>query len=119
MGNPHCVIFLPGGQAPPVDTVGPMIEKNGFFPRGTNVEFIRVIGPDEIRCDVWERGAGRTLACGTGACASVVAGVLTERTSRRVLVHLPGGDLEVVWEKNGPVMMIGPARFVFSGKLEI
>ena len=119
MGNPHCVIFLSGQEEPPVETAGPVIEKDDFFPRSTNVEFIRVISPEEIRCDVWERGAGRTLACGTGACAAVVAGVLTGRTSRDVLVHLPGGDLEVGWEGDGPVMMTGPARFVFSGQIKI
>ncbi|MDP8236938.1 MAG: diaminopimelate epimerase [Candidatus Erginobacter occultus] len=119
MGNPHCVIFLPPGEEPPVTELGPVIETDPLFPAKINVEFIRVRNPGEIDFAVWERGAGITLACGTGACAAVVAAARTGRTGREVLVHLPGGDLKIEWKENNHVFMTGPAVEVFRGKITI
>src|SRR5439155_20294699 len=96
--------------------VGPQVERHSAFPRKTNVEFVKVLKPDEVRLRVWERGSGETLACGTGACAVAVAGVLTGRTQRRLTAHLPGGDLQLYWsEMDNHVYMTGPAVEVFSG----
>ena len=115
MGNPHCVTFVEELGDELVETFGPLIEINRFFPKRTNVEFARVISPKEIQMRVWERGAGETLACGTGACAVCVAGVLTKQTERKVLIHLRGGDLELEWAENNHVYMTGEAVEVFSG----
>lgn len=115
MGNPHCVIFVDRLDTIRLDEIGPKIETNPLFPENTNVEFVKIINHDEIEVIVWERGAGITLACGTGACASAVAAALNHKTGRDVLVHLPGGDLEVEWEENGHVTMRGPAEKVFEG----
>lgn len=117
MGNPHAVIEVENAADFPVERVGPMIEAHPLFPRKTNVEFITVHQPTEITMRVWERGAGQTLACGTGACASVVSSVLNGRTERNVLVHLKGGDLFIEWdEETGCVYMSGPAEEVFQGE---
>jgi diaminopimelate epimerase len=118
MGNPHCVAFVDDVATFPVTTVGPEVEHNPVFPKRTNVEFVQVIGPGEIRMRVWERGAGETLACGTGACASAIASALNDKTSRQVLVHLAGGDLEIDWAEDNRVFMTGPATEVFAGELE-
>ena len=118
MGNPHCVIFYPPPARPKVSRWGPLIEKDSFFPRKTNVEFARVLTRGKIKVDVWERGAGITPACGTGACASLVAAVLTGQTKRKAAVILPGGELEIEWREDGQVLMTGPAAFVFEGSLE-
>jgi diaminopimelate epimerase len=115
MGNPHCVIFVDDAAAFPVDKYGPVIENHALFPRRTNVEFVQVISPTEVRQRTWERGAGETLACGTGASAVAVAGVLTGRTERAILNHLSGGDLEMEWTEEGSVYMTGPAVQVFEG----
>jgi diaminopimelate epimerase len=116
MGNPHCVAFqdeIPNEEFP---DVGPWIERHAAFPQRTNAEFVRVNRPDDITMRVWERGSGETLACGTGACAVAVAGVLTGRTQRRITAHLPGGDLQLHWSENdNHVYMTGPAVEVFSG----
>ncbi len=117
MGNPHCVIFVKDLERLEFDIVGPAIEKHPLFPRKTNVEFVRVDNQNEITVKVWERGAGPTLACGTGACASVVAAVLEGRTERKVTVHLPGGDLFVEWIEDNRVLMTGPAAYVFRATL--
>ncbi|NPV27313.1 MAG: diaminopimelate epimerase [Firmicutes bacterium] len=117
MGNPHCLVFVPQLDKIPFRVWGPEIEHHPLFPRKTNVEFIEVINPNEIRVKVWERGVGETLACGTGACACVVGGVLNGKTGREVVVHLPGGRLNIEWAKNGRVYMTGPATEVFSGTL--
>lgn len=117
MGNPHAIIFVDDAAAFPLESLGPIIENHAVFPRRVNVHVVEVIGPEEVRMRTWERGSGITLACGTGACAVCVAGVLTGRTSRRVLAHLPGGDLQLEWP--GPtasVFMTGPATEVFSGE---
>ncbi|SHE35373.1 diaminopimelate epimerase [Desulforamulus putei] len=119
MGNPHCVIFVPDVSAIPLADIGPRIETHPAFPRKTNVEFVQVISPREVRMLVWERGAGPTMACGTGACAVAVAGVLNNLTERNVTVHLPGGPLAIEWSDNGSVYMTGPAKEVFTGEYTV
>ncbi|MGM0443626.1 MAG: diaminopimelate epimerase [Fibrobacterota bacterium] len=117
MGNPHAVIHVDDVTDAMVLEDGPVIERLERFPRRTNVEFIRVINSNEIDMRVWERGCGETLACGTGACASVVAGIMQNRHGHRVTVHLAGGDLQVEWDGDpaSPVFMTGPAQKVFAG----
>ncbi|WP_432822144.1 diaminopimelate epimerase [Trichloromonas sp.] len=115
MGNPHCVIFVDSIEQFPVEQYGPAIENHPLFPRRINVEFVEVISPGEVRQRTWERGAGETLACGTGAAAVAVAGVLTGRTDRQQLNHLRGGDLEMEWAEDGCIYMTGPAVQVFEG----
>ena len=119
MGNPHCVIFVDDVAGFPVEKYGPLIENHELFPRRTNVEFVQVISMSEVRQRTWERGAGETLACGTGASAVAVAGVLNRLTGRQILNHLSGGDLELEWQENGPVFMTGPAVEVFTGEINI
>jgi diaminopimelate epimerase len=116
MGNPHCITFVDEITDEWVHGIGPQIETHPAFPRRVNAEFIQVLSPTEIRMRVWERGSGETLACGTGACASAVAGVLNGLTERKVLCHLPGGDLELEWSEGGEVFMTGPAVEVFTGE---
>ncbi len=116
MGNPHCVTFVDRLSDDWVLRVGPEVERHPAFPRRVNAEFIRIVSRDEFQMRVWERGSGETQACGTGACASVVAGVLTGLTDRHVLAHLPGGDLELEWAESGEVYLTGPAVEVFSGE---
>jgi diaminopimelate epimerase len=116
MGNPHCITYVDAVTDALVLGLGPKVENLSAFPRRTNVEFVRVNRPDDVTVRVWERGSGETLACGTGACAVAVAGVLTGRTQRRIVAHLPGGDLQLHWsETNNHVYMTGPAVEVFSG----
>lgn len=116
MGNPHCVIYVPEATDELVLKIGPQIEKHPMFPERVNVEFIEIVSPTEVRQRTWERGSGETLACGTGASAVCVAGVLTGRTESRILNHLLGGDLELTWEGPGhSVMMKGPATEVYRG----
>ncbi|MGB9620519.1 MAG: diaminopimelate epimerase [Armatimonadota bacterium] len=117
MGNPHCVTFVDDVEHYPVDKIGPQIENHRSFPARTNVEFVEVLGKDEIRVRTWERGAGETLACGTGSCASLVAACLNEKVGRRATVHLRGGDLLIEWAGNNRLFMTGPAEEVFEGKL--
>lgn len=117
MGNPHCVIFIEDYEKLDFERLGPAIEKHPLFPRKTNVEFIRVDSRTELTMRVWERGAGPTLACGTGACASAVAAVLNGKTARKVTVHLPGGDLLIDWGEDNRVYMTGPATYVFKANL--
>jgi diaminopimelate epimerase len=116
MGNPHCITFVDALTDALVLGIGPRIERHPAFPRRTNAEFVRVNNPEDVTVRVWERGSGETLACGTGACAVAVAGVLTGRTQRRIVAHLPGGDLRLHWsETDNHVYMTGPAIEVFSG----
>jgi len=115
MGNPHCVIFVEDVQRVPIAEHGPLFEHHPEFPRRTNVEFVQVNGRRDLRMRVWERGSGITMACGTGACASVVAAVLTGRGDRQARVHLDGGDLEIVWGADNHVYMTGPATTVCDG----
>ncbi len=118
MGNPHAVLFVEDVQTYPVVQVGPLVECHPAFPRRINTEFIQVLSDREINFRVWERGAAETLACGTGACAATVACVLNGLTGRRVLVHLPGGDLDIEWsEADDHVYMTGPAAEVFEGEV--
>jgi diaminopimelate epimerase len=117
MGNPHCVTFVDELTDALVLIVGPKVEKHEAFPRRTNAEFVKVNRRDDVTVRVWERGSGETLACGTGACAVAVAGVLTGRLDRRVTAHLPGGALQLHWsETDGHVYMTGPAVEVFRGE---
>jgi diaminopimelate epimerase len=117
MGNPHCVTYVDRLSDEWVLGVGPKVENDPHFPKRVNAEFVEVLGPEEIRMRVWERGSGETLACGTGACAVCVAGVLSGRTGRRLKAHLPGGDLELHWAENNHVYLTGPAVEVFSGNV--
>ncbi len=119
MGNPHCVIFVSSLEHIPWQKWGAFLESSPTFPARTNVEFVEVLSPREIRVNVWERGAGATLACGTGACAAVVAGILTGRLGSPVEVHLPGGNLKIEWEEGSSVYMEGPAEEVFQGTVNI
>jgi diaminopimelate epimerase len=117
MGNPHCITYVPEVTDELVHGVGRRAEHHEAFPRRTNFEFVKVNRPDDVTVRVWERGSGETQACGTGACAVAVAGVLTGRTQRRIIAHLPGGDLDLSWsEKDNHVYMTGPAVEVFSGE---
>lgn len=116
MGNPHCITFVDELTDDWVLSVGPKVETDGHFPKRVNAEFVEVLTPTEIRMRVWERGSGETLACGTGACAVCVAGVLSGRTQRKILAHLPGGDLELHWAEDGHVYLTGPAVEVFHGQ---
>ncbi len=117
MGNPHAVTFLDAPVAElPLETIGPLVEHHPLFPHRTNFEIVNVLGRDEIRVRVWERGAGITLACGTGTCAAAVASRLHGYTDEAMTVHLPGGDLHISWPGPGqPVSMTGPAAAVFTG----
>lgn len=116
MGNPHVVLYCQDVAAVPLEVVGPQLEHAPIFPRRINVHLVQVHSPHEVTMRTWERGSGITLACGTGACSVAVAGVLTGRTARRLLAHLPGGDLELEWAADdAPVYMTGPATEVFSG----
>lgn len=115
MGNPHCVVFVPSVEEAPVTTLGPELENHPRFPERTNVEFVEVIDTRHVRQRTWERGSGETLACGTGASAVCVAGVLTGRTGRVIENDLRGGRLQLEWPEGGAVFMTGPAREVFRG----
>ena len=115
MGNPHCITFVDELSDRYVLGLGPQIETDPHFPKRVNAEFVQVLSPTEVRLRVWERGSGETLACGTGASAVCVAGALTGRTGRKILAHLPGGDLELEWAADNHVYMTGPAVEVFSG----
>jgi diaminopimelate epimerase len=116
MGNPHCVIYVDDVANFSVKRYGYAIENHDLFPRRINVEFVEIISPNEVRQRTWERGAGETLACGTGSSAVTVAGVLTGRTKGTLLNHLTGGDLEMEWDGENDVFMTGPAVEVFSGE---
>ena len=115
MGNPHAVLYCHDVDRVPLEAVGPRIERHPSFPRRVNVHFVQVLTPDHVRMRTWERGSGITLACGTGAAAVCVAGVLTGRTASRLAADLPGGRLELEWPGAGPVFMTGPAEEVFEG----
>jgi len=119
MGNPHCVLFVEDIDKAPVRELGPRLERHPIFPNRTNVEFVEVVSPSELRMRVWERGAGETLACGTGACASLVAANLLGKAGRRAVVHLLGGDLLVEWREDGHVHLEGPAEEVFRGEVDL
>ncbi len=116
MGNPHAIFFVDDLAPVAVERLGPQIENNPIFPQRINVHWVQIISRNELTMRTWERGAGITLACGTGASAVCVAGVLTERTDRQILAHLPGGDLQLEWsDQDNCVYMTGPATEVFTG----
>ncbi len=115
MGNPHCVAFVDELTDELVLGMGPKIEHDRHFPNRVNAEFVSVLSPGEVRMRVWERGAGETLACGTGASTVCVAGVISGRTEREIVAHLPGGALRLHWAGDNHVYMTGPAVEVFSG----
>ena len=118
MGNPHAVVEVVDVASAPVATLGPALQARPEFPEGVNVGFAQVLAPDRIRLRVFERGAGETLACGSGACAAVVALVRRGRLARHAFVELPGGTLEITWPADdAPVVMAGPTAFVFEGEL--
>jgi diaminopimelate epimerase len=119
MGNPHLVVPVPHVAGLDLAQLGPHFEHHALFPRRVNTEFIEVLDRDRIRMRVWERGAGETLACGTGACAALVACVLNKWTDRKAVIELRGGELEIAWDKDGPVSMTGGAEFVFSGEYRV
>lgn len=120
MGNPHYVVFVDEIARLPLERIGPRFEHHPFFPRRVNTGFVRREGRRELTMRVWERGSGETAACGTGACAAVVAAVLTGRIERAATVHLPGGDLAIEWrEADDHVYMTGPAEEVFYGEVEV
>ncbi len=116
MGNPHCVFFVPDAETTDVAARGPLVERNPLFPERTNVEFASLTSPDRLRMRVWERGAGITLACGSGACATAVAAHLRGLTGRHVTLDLDGGVLEIDWREDG-VWMAGPVALVFEGRI--
>ena len=116
MGNPHVMLFVDDVNAIDVQNLGPKIERYAAFPRRINVHWVQIVSRKEVIMRTWERGSGITLACGTGACAVAVAGAITNRTDRKILAHLPGGDLTLDWrESDNCVYMTGPAAEVFSG----
>ncbi|NET00515.1 MAG: diaminopimelate epimerase [Sphaerospermopsis sp. SIO1G2] len=118
MGNPHCITFVDDVAAIPLETIGPKFEHNPVFPQRINTEFIEIVNRNYLKMRVWERGAGITLACGTGACASLVAGVLNDKCDRAATIELPGGCLEIEWSQaDNKIYMTGPAERVFTGKL--
>jgi diaminopimelate epimerase len=116
MGNPHAVVYCRQVERVPLAAVGPLIERDGVFPRRTNVHFVQADGADHVVMRTWERGSGITLACGTGACAVCVAGVLTGKSAAKITARLPGGELQLDWSSGRGVMMTGPATEVFSGE---
>ncbi|MCU0549859.1 MAG: diaminopimelate epimerase [Leptolyngbya sp. Prado105] len=115
MGNPHCITFVEDVAAIDLEKIGPLFEHHAVFPQRTNTEFIEIVRSDYLKMRVWERGAGITLACGTGACASLVAGVLNEKCDRRATIELPGGCLDIEWTAEGRIYMTGDAEKVFTG----
>ena len=117
MGNPHCITFVEDNNLINLEKLGPLFEYHSAFPERINTEFIEIVRPNHLKMRVWERGAGATLACGTGACASVVAGVITNRAERVCTVELPGGNLLIEWvEDSNKVYMTGSAERVFIGE---
>lgn len=121
MGNPHGVIFVDNAERVPLTAVGPWFENNEHFPQKVNVEFVSLLGSNQLRMRVWERGSGITMACGTGACASVVAASLLGKVKKEADVVLDGGMLHIEWEglSDSHVYMTGPAEFVFEGEYSL
>ncbi len=117
LGVPHTIIFVEDVMDPKLMDLGKKVEKSCFFPNGTNVNFVKVINKKEYDVRTWERGAGATLACGTGACASLVAAALSNKCDKKAMAHLYGGDMTIEWNDDGYVFMTGPAETVFEGKI--
>lgn len=119
MGNPHAVVFIRDVERLELERIGPLFETHRLFPEGVNTEFAEILDRERIRMRVWERGSGETMACGTGACATVAAAVKSGLSDRKAVVYLNGGKLTVRWdEESGEIEMIGPAEFVFDGTVE-
>ncbi len=118
MGNPHAVFFVPDAGAVDIHDLGPRLERHRLFPERANIGFATVLAPDRIRLRVWERGAGLTLACGSGACAALVAAVRRGLTGRKATLELDGGRLAIEWLENGHVLMTGPTRIAYRGTLD-
>jgi diaminopimelate epimerase len=116
LGNPHAVSYVEDAAAFPLSRFGPALEHHPLFPNRVNAEFVQVVSESEVIQRTWERGAGETLACGTGAAAVTVAGILTGRSGSPLRIHLAGGDLLLEWDGDGPVIQTGPARIVFTGE---
>jgi len=119
MGNPHATFFVPDLDRVPVTTLGPGFEQDPIFPDRANIGFAQILSPEHIRLEVWERGAGRTLACGSGACATIVNAARRGLTGRHATVSLPGGDLWMEWRADGHVLMTGPVATAFTGALDL
>ncbi len=119
VGNPHVVFFVDDIEAHPLSVLGPRIETDPLFPEGVNVNVAQILGPDRIRLKVWERGAGLTRACGTGACATAVAAMRRGLVGREVTVELPGGALRIEWRATGHIGMTGPATTAFRGEVDL
>jgi diaminopimelate epimerase len=119
MGNPHATFFVPDLSALDLAAIGPALEQDAIFPDRANIGFVQVLAPDHIRLAVWERGAGLTLACGSGACAALVNAARRGLTGRRATVTLPGGDLVIEWREDGHVLMTGPVATAFTGTLDL
>lgn len=119
MGNPHAVFFVPDVDAVDLARLGPQLEHDPLFPERANIGVVQVISPDSIRLRVWERGAGETLACGSGACAALVAANRRELTANKAEVHLAGGRLIITWQEDGHVVMQGPVAKSFTGILAL
>lgn len=119
MGNPHAVFFVRDLYHIKMAEWGPKLEHHPLFPQRANISAVQVLSPEKVKMVVWERGAGLTMACGSAACAAVVAGVLRELTHRKIEVELPGGALQVEWTQGGDVLMSGPVAYVFTGEIEI
>ena len=119
LGNPHCTLLVENVDNAPVESVGPLLESHEQFPERVNVGFMQIVSRNEIRLRVYERGAGETLACGSGACAAVVIGQRRGWLDAAVTVHLPGGTLQVCYDGFGGIQMTGPASHVYDGAIEI
>lgn len=119
MGNPHATFFVPDMDAVPIETIGPSLETDPIFPAKANIGFVQVLAPDRFRLRVWERGAGLTLACGSGACAAMVNAARRGLTGRRATVLVDGGTLEMEWREDGHVLMTGPIATAFQGEVEL
>ncbi len=119
MGNPHCMTFVEDVVTIDLEKIGPLFEHHVAFPQRTNTEFVEVVSRDYLKMRVWERGAGITLACGTGACATLVAAVLNDKADRICTIELPGGPLKIEWASDDRIFMTGPAERVFAGQVEI
>ena len=119
MGNPHATFFVPDLDALDLAAIGPALEHDPIFPARANIGFVQVLSPDHLRLAVWERGAGLTLACGSGACAALVNAARRGLTGRRATVTLPGGDLVIDWREDGHVLMTGPVATAFTGTLDL
>jgi diaminopimelate epimerase len=118
MGNPHAVFFVPDVAAVPIETIGPKLERHKLFPQRANIGFAEIRARDRVRLRVWERGAGLTLACGSGACAALVAAVRRGLAERKATLELDGGTLTVEWLENGHVLMTGPTAIAFRGRID-